>query len=116
MGESDGKHDFEFAVAPSRIHRRGVPTGTADFHHRHLNGFSSAATSDSRSQLSASSPDSLDASSSCRNPRGGQSNDDDGGSGNSGRSSRNYYYRDGCPFTKVTISEMQKKVSTVSSQ
>ena len=94
-------------MAPSRIHRRGVPTAAADFHHRHLNGFSSAATSDSRSQLSASSPDSLDASSSGRNPRGGPSIDEDGGSGNSGRSSRNYYYRD--VRLQVTISEMQKK-------
>ena len=80
------------AVAPSRIHRRGV-SGASDFHHRNLNGFSSASDSRSQLSLSASSPDSLDAAS---HSQGGQKNNiinNDDGSGNSGRSSRNYYYR-----------------------
>ena len=79
----------DVAVAPSRIHRRGI-SGAADFHHRNLNGFSSA--SDSRSQLSASSPDSLDAT---NHNQSGDADSSGGGhnNGNSGRSSRNYYYR-----------------------
>ena len=83
------KSDCFVAVAPSRIHRRGVSgAAAADFHHRNLNGFSSASASDSRSQLSASSPDSLDAASH------NQSGDvDSGQNNNSGRSSGNYYYR-----------------------